>query len=860
MDAAERLTVALADRYRIERELGQGGMATVYLAHDLKHNRNVAIKVLKPELAAVLGADRFVQEIATTAALQHPNILPLFDSGTADGFLFYVMPFVEGETLRTRLDRETQLGIDESVKITVEVADALDYAHRHGVVHRDIKPENILLHDGHPMVADFGIALAVSAAAGGRMTETGLSLGTPYYMSPEQATAEKDITARSDIYSLGTVLYEMLAGQPPHLGGSAQQIIMKIVTEEPAPVTRLRKSVPPNAAAAVSKALEKVPADRFDSAKAFAAALENPHFTTASATSAAASASSAKSLRALIQNPWSWAGFVLAAAVVVGTWAATRATRSPSTLDFTQLTYDVQAIYNARFAADGKTIVFSAAGAIGQTPRLYVIRPDNPDAVPLGQDSVHLLSVSATGQVAVLTHAVYVFRRLFTGTLATLPLGGEAPRELENHVREADWAPNGKDMAVIRDTNNVDHLEYPEGTVIARSSGYLSDVRVSPSGDAVAYFEHPVRYDDRGFVVIVDRAGRKLAQSTSSSGLEGMTWRPDGQAVLFSSGPSSGIVREMTRGSTERTALTNAGSLTVQDESHAGRMLVTQDEYPVQVFARGLGATTEKNLGIRDYSVISVLSDDGKYLAFSDAGARGGANYTLMLRRTDGSPEISLGDGQPIGFSADGNFVLASIPSTPPRLVLYPTGVGHSRQLNIGKFDELTFEPASDVVFDHDSRFFFCGARRGELGRCYVGSVDTDSVTPVTPPGTRRGWITPDGGSVLAVGPQGPALFPVAGGAPGPMHGLQPGDVPIRWSPDGHEAWVARESSDSALVLHMFSVNPETGARAPLTTIVPQNQNGLRSISFISLANDPRVYAYTRYNYTSLLFTVDGVK
>ena len=224
-----RLSAALADRYRIERELGQGGMATVYLAQDLKHDRKVALKVLKPELAAVLGGDRFVVEIKTTAALQHPHILPLFDSGTAEGFLYYVMPFIQGETLRTKLDRETHFGIDEAVRITREVADALDYAHRHGVIHRDIKPENILLHDGRPMVADFGIALALSAAAGGRMTETGLSLGTPHYMSPEQATAEKELTGRSDIYSLGCVLYEMLSGSPPHVGATAQQIVMKIV-------------------------------------------------------------------------------------------------------------------------------------------------------------------------------------------------------------------------------------------------------------------------------------------------------------------------------------------------------------------------------------------------------------------------------------------------------------------------------------------------------------------------------------------------------------------------------------------------------------------------------------------------------
>jgi serine/threonine-protein kinase len=277
----DRLAEALKDRYTLERELGAGGMATVYLAHDLKHDRKVAIKVLRPELAAVLGAERLVQEIKTTANLQHPNILPLFDSGEADGFLYYVMPYVEGETLRAKLNRETQLGVEAAVKLTTEVADALDYAHQHNVIHRDIKPENILLHDGRPMVMDFGIALAVSAAAGSRMTETGLSLGTPHYMSPEQATAEKQLTHRSDIYSLGAVLYEMLTGDPPHTGSSAQAIILKIVSEEPAPVTTLRKTVPPHVAAAVAQALEKLAADRFDSAKAFADALADPAFTSA---------------------------------------------------------------------------------------------------------------------------------------------------------------------------------------------------------------------------------------------------------------------------------------------------------------------------------------------------------------------------------------------------------------------------------------------------------------------------------------------------------------------------------------------------------------------------------------------------
>jgi len=277
-EVMQRTFTALADRYRIERELGAGGMATVYLAEDLKHKRRVAVKVLKPELAAVIGADRFVQEITTTASLQHPHILPLFDSGSADGFLYYVMPFIDGETLRAKLDRETQLGVAEGVKIATDVADALHYAHTHGVIHRDIKPENILLANGRPMVADFGIALALSAAAGGRMTETGLSVGMPHYMSPEQATAEREISARSDVYSLASVLYKMLAGQSPHLGGSAQQIIMKIIAEPAQPVTMHRKAVPPNVAAAIAQSLEKLPADRLESAAAFARALADPAF------------------------------------------------------------------------------------------------------------------------------------------------------------------------------------------------------------------------------------------------------------------------------------------------------------------------------------------------------------------------------------------------------------------------------------------------------------------------------------------------------------------------------------------------------------------------------------------------------
>ncbi|MEZ0335686.1 MAG: serine/threonine-protein kinase, partial [Gemmatimonadales bacterium] len=279
-----RLQSALSDRYRLEREIGAGGMATVYVAHDIRHDRRVALKVLRPELAAVIGAERFLAEIRLTANLQHSHILPLFDSGAADSYLFYVMPYVQGETLRDRITREKQLPVADAIRIATEIASALDYAHRSGVVHRDIKPENILLHDGQALVADFGIALAASKASGARMTETGMSLGTPHYMSPEQAMGEREITARSDVYALGAVLYEMLTGDPPFTGSTAQAVVARVVTESPRPLTAQRHTIPPHVEAAVLTALEKLPADRFATAAQFAEALGNRGYASVTAT------------------------------------------------------------------------------------------------------------------------------------------------------------------------------------------------------------------------------------------------------------------------------------------------------------------------------------------------------------------------------------------------------------------------------------------------------------------------------------------------------------------------------------------------------------------------------------------------
>jgi hypothetical protein len=472
-DVSERVGAALSDRYRIERELGAGGMATVYLAADLKHDRRVAIKVFRPELAAVLGADRFVQEIKTTAALSHPHILPLFDSGEVGGFLYYVMPYLEGETVREKLSRETQLGIEEAVRITTEVADALDYAHRHGVIHRDIKPENILLHDGRAMVMDFGIALAVSAAAGGRMTETGMSLGTPHYMSPEQATADRDITARSDIYSLGSVLYEMLTGEPPYMGTSAQQIIMKIVTEEAPPVTRLRKAVPPNVAAAVARALEKLPADRFETAKAFGDALADPGFRTGERGGAAGAATAA---RPRTRDPVFLSVCAVAALAVASlVWMLLHRTAGPAG----PATYDVALPDSAPLAVtgqqpfnvarDGNFVVYQAQERDGSALWYRSLRDATTRRID-GTDQGQRPAISPDGSRL----AFLRFRTPPKWTLEIVPVTGGAATTLGDGSGDSNlqWLSDGRIQVVEGDGAHARWFDPGGGPTVDQRIGY----------------------------------------------------------------------------------------------------------------------------------------------------------------------------------------------------------------------------------------------------------------------------------------------------------------------------------------------------------------------------------------------------
>ena len=396
MSHTDQLSAALAGRYTIEREIGAGGMATVYAARDLKHGRRVALKVLKPELAAVLGVERFLAEIRVTANLQHPNLLPLFDSGEAgdpqDGAgvkpLFYVMPFVEGESLRALLDREKQLPVDHAVRLAVAIGEALDYAHRHGVVHRDLKPENILLHEGQPLVADFGIALAVTKAGGNRITQTGLSLGTPQYMSPEQATGDRDIDGRTDVYSLGAVLYEMLTGDPPHLGGTTQAVISKVLTERPRSIRASRPAVAAHVDAAVLRALEKIPADRFSTAHEFVEALQGRGAvlpTDGAPAVLVGQRPASRATRARSVLPWALAAVFAVAAVAA--WIVARREHAAQTVRFVLSIPERQRFEMLNgvpvvLAPDGRGILYGGAGG-PQYRRLYYQPLDQLEAQPL---------------------------------------------------------------------------------------------------------------------------------------------------------------------------------------------------------------------------------------------------------------------------------------------------------------------------------------------------------------------------------------------------------------------------------------------------------------------------------------------
>ncbi|MEO6332386.1 MAG: protein kinase, partial [Gemmatimonadaceae bacterium] len=692
MTSLETLQRALADRYTFDREIGSGGMATVYLAQDLKHGRDVAVKVLKPELGAVLGAERFLSEIRVTANLQHPNLLPLFDSGEAEGLLFYVMPFVRGETLRARIDREKQLPIEEAVRIAVAIASALGYAHEHGVIHRDLKPENILIQSGQPVIADFGIALAVSKAGGARVTQTGLSLGTPQYMSPEQAAGDRVIDARSDIYSLGAVTYEMFAGEPPHSGTSAQAIIAKLMTSEPRPLHTLRSTVPVHVACAVEKALAKLPADRFATANDFVAALQNPSFTIPSRTGIAP----LRDMAAV--KSWKKISFVTAAFAVLMTavamWALARPAQSRTVLRYTLAFDSAQAIGGPRariaISPDGSHIVYTG----GAQQHLYVRRRDelvarllpgtenamNPAFSPDGRKIVFntttgLRVVSIQGAPPVLITDSLIGNGgqswgrdgfLYVDGVGSAPLVRVAPEPgappkvftaLDTASGEVnhnwpDALPNGKGVLftahyggknrsgsaiAVAETKSGRHLSILPGATLARysRSGHIVYVTADGTLMAVPFDQNSLKISGEA-IAIVDR----LRVGNGSD----VTLSDNGTLIYATGGQQTGreLVWVTRDGTAERVDSTWFGNFWDPAISPDGKRVAVVDESSTRsdIWIKQLDRGPSLKLTVDGiYNGYPSWSPDGRSVTFfSDVGGK----RELWTQRADGSAKPAL--------------------------------------------------------------------------------------------------------------------------------------------------------------------------------------------------------------------------
>ncbi len=674
----DSLNRALADRYIIERELGAGGMATVYLAHDIKHDREVAIKVLRPELAAVIGAERFLAEIKTTANLQHPHILPLFDSGAArlshpeperregEGsltVLYYVMPYVEGISLRDRLTHEKQLPIAEAVRIATEVAHALDYAHRHGVIHRDIKPENILLHDGSALVADFGIALAASKA-GTRMTETGMSLGTPQYMSPEQAMGERELDARSDVYALGCVTYEMLTGEPPFTGPTAQAIVAKVMTATPEPVTTYRKTVPPHVDDAVHVALQKLPADRFATAAEFAASLGDASRATAMSPRAARLATPTQRLRRAL--PFVIGGFCVGA-LAVGVIAAALLRRDQTAATATtrvmlEFPANEQPQYQSvptpllALRPDGSGLLYSGLGVNGQ-PQLWLRRWDRLTATRFSQTlGGACCSVFSPGGDSVAYLAP-------PHTLQVLPLTGGFPATVADSGLTSvsdvgggvDWGSDGMlyvsglkgllrvslrggtpDVVVPLDAQRGD-LRYTWPAVLPGAQGAL--VSVVPASDPTGTDRVAIGAADfrTGKVTLLLQGTRAIYARTGDlifSRANGVLWAvPFDVKSMRTTGPARELADTLASGITyPDLALSPGGTLAYVKG-------VVQSYRLVWVNRNG-DATPVASDMVDDQLDTPVLSPDGKRIIVAMAGPDG--KFSLWMKALDGSPKVRV--------------------------------------------------------------------------------------------------------------------------------------------------------------------------------------------------------------------------
>jgi|tagenome__1003787_1003787.scaffolds.fasta_scaffold20974198_2 serine/threonine protein kinase len=850
--------------YEIVSALGAGGMGEVYRARDPRLGREVAIKVLPSGSAPDSERlRRFEQEARATAALNHPSILAVFDIGSQDNSPYIVSELLEGGTLRSRLI-SGPLPVRKAVDYALQIVRGLAAAHDQGIFHRDLKPENIFItRDGHVKILDFGLAKlttpepaapGVSAQATlDSVTGRGVLLGTLGYMSPEQCRGAT-IDARSDIFSFGAVLYEMISGKRAFRGDTTADAISSILKEEPPELSAAGRDVPPVLERIVHHCLEKDPVARFQSASDIAFALEALSSISSAATGATAAMSTSAIAAPASRKPWLVPALLGVIAVLVVALLVVRVTTPPpEPPDYRQLTFGREFISSARFAPDQRTIIYSSAH-IGMQTELFSLAPDSHAPVSLGLKDADLESISPTGEMLLIQNRRDLSRNVKVGLLARAPLSGAAPHPILSDVADADWGP-GNQIAVAHYVDGHFRIEYPIGHVLYEpASGWLTNVRVSPAGGWVAFAEHPTMGDSAGNVTMVDSSGRNRTLSPRQSAIQEVNWAPSGKEVWFTSAQETTKFQLWAADLSGRTRVVDRipATPTVYDIARDGRVLLGQNIFRILAYVRGIGQDREQDVTIQNWSDASAISPDGRQLLLNEEGANSGPDYDVYVRASDGAAPERVGDGVGYDFSPDMKWVLSSlILHIPRQLFLIPLGPGETKQITHDSIDR------SYARFLPDGKnVVFSGSEPGHNSRIYVQAIDSGTARPISPEGVSGSVPTADGKFVFGFS-DSVALYPVDGqGAPRLVPGIHPDEAIFSVSRDGRSALVGVLGSYSAEVMR---VDLATGRRELFKKIGPSDPAGVALIN-AAFTPDGKSYAYSCFNALTQLYLVEGLR
>jgi eukaryotic-like serine/threonine-protein kinase len=851
--------------YEIVSLIGAGGMGEVYRARDSRLKRDVAIKVLPKALSAdAERLRRFEQEALATAALNHPNILAVFDIGTSEGAPYVVSELLEGETLRERL-RSGAIPLRKTLEYAMHIAHGLAAAHEKGIIHRDLKPENLFLtKDGRVKILDFGLAKLTQAESADQasatmthVTEAGVVMGTAGYMSPEQVRATA-VGARSDIFSFGAILYEMVSGKRAFHGETPADTMSAILKEEPADFSETNRNVSPALERIVQHCLEKNPEQRFHSASDIAFDLE--HLSGSSGAGASASgklaaipapATNSKLLLAVA------AGLILAVAMLGLGWWLGKGSRVAATPEYKQITFRTGYIGNARFTPDG-SVVYSASWD-GGDDELYMARMDDPGARDLGLKNAELLSISKNGELAVRLNTINYGGYARAGTLARVPMSGGTPREALENVQDVDWAADGENMAIVRYVPENRHwrLEYPVNKVLFDSIAWISHPKISPDGKWVAFADHQVPGgDDQGAVAVIsaDGNGKEKILSAGWTSLEGILWSPNGDEIWFTSTKTGSAANPsaVTLDGKLRTVTNVPGGVWVEDRRNDAILMIT---HRLRVGIRGIapGGKEEHELGWFGWSIMRDMTPDGRKIAIEEEGDGGGPNYTVYLRDTDASPPARIAEGNCEGLSPDAKWVVTK-PAKGGPLSLVPTGAGEARQLT---HDSISYGP---VAWMPDGKHLLTtGIEPGHGRRSYFLDLATGESKPITPEGIAGDLLSPDGKSFIVHGTDGKlGIWPLDGSGLRPIPGLDSSYYVRRWSPDGASLYVA-SSKIQEKVAKVYIVNIATG-KMQFWKAFGQNVPGMSGASAPLFSTDGSAYAYVYGSTLSEAYVVTGLR